>query len=77
MLTSSYCNPISNFQAHGIKTIGLYQYILGIDLAGTVIITRLKPDGSELLFTRMPVGTDIATYWASPDSYNYYYIYQL
>lgn len=77
MLTSRYKNPIPNFQAHGVKTVGLYQYILLIDLQGSVLIERVKTDNSEILFVKMPEGTDIATYWASADTYTYKYMNQI
>ena len=76
MINSGYVNPIKNFQSSGIKTVGSYEYVLLIDLAGQVLILRRKDDDTEIKFTKKTTGT-IEAFWADPTAHSYVWIHEV
>lgn len=87
MIKSKYLDALSNFVAHGIKTVGDYDYVLLVDQTGQTIIQRIYTDSTEILYCKMPdttfttfaaVKTQIDAFWVNPASTDkvYGYIFQ-
>ena len=79
-------NILDEYEFHGIKTVGDYDYYLLVDSTGNCVIARNKIDDSSLRYVTMPTPvataySDIATaideFWAaSIENYNYGYLFQ-
>lgn len=85
MSPSKIQNPIDEFTAHGVKTVGDYQYVLLVDGEGACYIERVATDESSIKFCKMPhvdhttfaeIATQIDAFWVSPESHSYVYIFQ-
>lgn len=85
MLESKYTDPLEAFVVHGIKTVTSYDYVLLVDKSGKAVIKRIASDSSDIKFTAMHsssivfdnIATDIDSFWVSPESHTYKYIFQL
>jgi hypothetical protein len=78
-------NPIDEFEIHGVKTVGDYDYFLLIDADGECYIQKAASDDSLYTFAKMPVpaGTHLSgmaalinAFWASPESHTYKYLFE-
>jgi hypothetical protein len=86
MVNSKYNNPLECFTVHGEKTIGDYSYVLLVDETGQALIEQVASDNSTIMFKEMPnpdtdqksvIASAITTFWATPDSGTFVYLFQL
>jgi hypothetical protein len=85
MASSKIQNPIDEFVACGMQTIGLYSYILLVDGTGQCYIERIATDNSSFKFAKMPEpvtsGFDAAevaidAFWVDPTAHVYKYLFR-
>lgn len=84
-MESSRQSPIDEYDLHGVKTVGDYEYWLLIDVDGNCVISQIKSDDSTFLFTKMPDASGgfsarasaIDEFWTNPENHTYKYLFLL